>query len=95
MTRQSGGLQLASLTSVWPSLTPNAKRVILVFNFVIKYLSFMDIIINRYSWWLCDTKWTIQNPAKPTIQGLVLWSSTGFAGLPVKSFIHETFGGFH
>ena len=28
MTRQSGGLQLASLTSVWPSLTPNAKRVI-------------------------------------------------------------------
>lgn len=30
MTRQSGGLQLASLTSVWPSLTPNAKRVFLV-----------------------------------------------------------------
>ena len=31
MTRQSGGLQLASLTSVWPSLTPNAKRVTLLF----------------------------------------------------------------
>ena len=27
MTRQSGGLQLASLTSVWPSLTPTAKKV--------------------------------------------------------------------
>ena len=30
MTRQSGGLQLASLSSVWPSLTPNAKKVLIV-----------------------------------------------------------------
>lgn len=30
MTRSSGGLQLASLSSVWPSLTPNAKKVFLV-----------------------------------------------------------------
>jgi origin recognition complex subunit 2 len=29
MTRQSGGLQLASLASVWASLTPNAKKVFL------------------------------------------------------------------
>jgi len=34
MTRQSGGLQLASLSSVWPSLTPNAKKVFLV---IVKY----------------------------------------------------------
>ena len=40
MTRQSGGLQLASLTSVWPSLTPNAKRVIdlLIFASVVEML---------------------------------------------------------
>jgi len=29
MTRQTGGLQLASLASVWASLTPNAKKVFL------------------------------------------------------------------
>merc|ERR1712226_891800 len=29
MTRQTGGLMLASLASVWASLTPNAKKVFL------------------------------------------------------------------
>ena len=41
MTRQSGGLQLASLTSVWPSLTPNAKRVIALLILALKNIVFV------------------------------------------------------